>query len=257
MNISDLAAIDVQTISILVSLGIPRELTRKDIEDIGRGLNAGAREYGAYVLGGDTNEASDLIISCTAFGLSKQNKIILRSGARPGDIVAVTGNFGKTSAGLKILIDKMDAPSEIKESLLESVYLPKARLKEGQALAESGVLTSSIDSSDGLASSLYELSKMSRVGFSIHDIPVADEVKEFSKIYGLDPNELALYGGEEYELVVTLDPKDWNKALRSVKSIGVELCKIGVATKEIAITKIVGEENQIFEKGWEHFKTPT
>ena len=76
MNISDLAAKGVQTISILVSLGIPRELTRKDIEDIGRGLNAGAREYGAYILGGDTNEASDLIISCTAFGLSKQNKIL-------------------------------------------------------------------------------------------------------------------------------------------------------------------------------------
>jgi thiamine-monophosphate kinase len=257
MNISDLAAKGVRTISILTSLGIPRKLTRKDIVDISRGLNSGAREYGAYIIGGDTNEASDLIISCTAFGISKQKKIILRSGARPGDVVAVTGNFGKTSSGLKILLEKMDAPSEIKESLLESVYLPKARLKEGLAFAESGVLTSSIDSSDGLALSLYELGKMSRVGFSIENIPVALEVEQFSEINGLNPHELALYGGEEYELLVTMDPKDWKKALRSVKRIGGGLFKIGVATKELTITKRVGEEDQILKKGWEHFKTST
>ena len=87
--------------------------------------------------------------------------------------------------------------------------MPKARLKEGLALGRSGAVSASIDSSDGLAWSLHEMGKMSDVGFQVSSVPVADEVRRFAEFNNLDPLELALYGGEEYELVVTVRPKAW------------------------------------------------
>jgi thiamine-monophosphate kinase len=118
MNISDFAAKGVQPVAVLVSLGLPGNLTRRNIEEIGLGLNAGARQYGAYVIGGDTGEASDLVISVSLFGIAKKSKLMLRSKAKPGDIVAVTGPFGKTSAGLKILADRLKAPKDISKALV-------------------------------------------------------------------------------------------------------------------------------------------
>ena len=97
MNISDFASKGVQPTAALVSLGLPRGVMRKDIEEIARGLNAGAREYGAYIIGGDTGEASDLIISISLYGTAEKTALMLRSGAKPGDILAVTGFFGKSA----------------------------------------------------------------------------------------------------------------------------------------------------------------
>jgi len=256
MNISDLAAKGVQPIAILASLGIPRGLTKKDIEEIGKGLNAGAREYNAYVLGGDTNEASDLIISCTAFGTCRKQFIMKRSGAKPNDIVAVTNFFGKTSSGLKILLEKLSAPKKLEKLLVDSVLMPQARLKEGLALVQTGAVTASIDSSDGLAWSLHELSRASNVGFHIDNLPIARETEEFAKIHNLDSMELCLYGGEEYELVLTINPKFWEKAQDAVLHVGGLLIRIGTATKEkTLIFKINSKTLEIEPRGWEHFKT--
>ena len=256
MNVSDFAAKGVKPIAFLASVGFPRTFLKSDAEDVGRGLNAGAREYDAYVVGGDTNESSDLIISCTAIGLGSERALITRFGAKPGDILAVTGTFGETSSGLKILLEKLSAPTEIKEKLLEHVYLPKARLKEGLALARSGAATASIDSSDGLAISLHQLSSTSNVGSIVTDLPIPPEVERFANIHGLDPKELALYGGEEYELVVTIKPSLWEKACRIVERVGSTLIKIGKVTKEKKIIlKMKGEEEEpIPFRGWEHFK---
>ena len=91
--------------------------------------------------------------------------------------------------------------------LSNAVCMPKAKLKEGLALSHSGAVSASIDSSDGLAWSLHEIGKMSNVGFTINSVPVADEVRRFAEFNHLDPLELALYGGEEYELVITVKPK--------------------------------------------------
>ena len=211
MNVSDFAAKGVKPLVMLVSLGLPRNLKEEDVREIGAGLNEGAREYDAYVIGGDTNEASDLIISCSLLGFSSKERLVSRGGARPGDIVAVTGEFGKTSAGLKILLEDLSVPKRIEKALKESVLRPKARLKEGLTLSRTGGLTASIDSSDGLAWSLYELSDASDVGFVIDYVPIAEEAVRFAEMYGLDPWELSLYGGEEYELVVTIKPKLWDK----------------------------------------------
>lgn len=255
MNVSDFAAKGVRPIAALVSLGLPRNLTEKDIEDIGLGLSEGAREYGIYIIGGDTNEAQDLIIDCAMIGLGDRRRIIRRSGARPGDILAVTGYFGKTSSGLKILLEGLSPPEHLRKALVEPVLMPRARLKEGLILAELGALTASIDSSDGLAWSLYEISEASQVGFRIEKVPVAPEVEEFAKKYGLDSIELSLYGGEEYELVVTVKPELWKKAEESLKEIGSQLIEIGRATEENKIEiRINGEYRIIERRGWEHFK---
>ena len=256
MNISDFAAKGVKPKVMLVSLGLPRRLDRKDIEEIGEGLNAGAREYNAYVIGGDTNETSDLVISLSLFGITKKNMLMLRSGANPEDLVAVTGFFGKTSAGLKILLDGFKVPQKIRRALVESILMPHARLKEGLALSRTRAVTASIDSSDGLAWSLHEITKANNVGFLIDKLPIAKEVKRFAEINELDPLELTLYGGEEYELVLTVKPRFWKKAEKAVEKVGGKLLPIGKVTAEKQVFLEISGKRQVIEpRGWEHFKS--
>jgi thiamine-monophosphate kinase len=256
MNVSDFAAKGIKPIALLASLGLPKKLKKKDIEKIGNGLNAGAREYGAYIIGGDTNEASDLIISISVLGIANKGEVVLRSGAKPNDIVAVTGFFGKTAAGLKVLIEKVKATKETRDILIEAVLMPRARLKEGLALRQSGAVTAAIDSSDGLAWSLYEISKASGVGFVIDSVPIANEVKKFAEANGLNSLELALYGGEEYELILTVKPELWRKAEEAMEKVGGKLLRIGRATaNKKLLLEVSGKVLPIEKRGWEHFKT--
>ncbi len=255
MNVSDFAAKGTKPVSALVALGLPSNTTQKELEEIAEGLNAGAREYGVYILGGDTNEASDIVISLSVFGLAEKRFLMLRSGAKPGDLVAVTGFFGKTSAGLKMLLEGLEAPKGVCDSLIEAVCMPKARLNEGLALGKTGAVTSAIDSSDGLAWSLHEISKASGVGFCLDTIPVATEAVKFAEVNGLDPFDLAFHGGEEYELVLTLNPKSWSKAEKAVREAGGALIRIGRVTAEKQIVvKIGNRKRAIKPKGWEHFR---
>jgi len=256
MNISDFAAKGVKPTAMLVSLGLPKKLaTEKNIEQIGKGLNAGAREYDAYIIGGDTNEASDLVISISLFGTAKKNTLMLRSGAKPDDLVAVTGVFGKTAAGLKILVEGLETPKKIGKILVDSVLMPHARLKEGLVLSQTKAVSASIDSSDGLAWSLHEIAKASNVGFLINSLPTAKEVRRFARINELDPLELTLYGGEEYELVLTIKPKFWEKVEKAVERVGGKLLPIGKVTAEKQVLlEIDGKRSLIEPRGWEHFK---
>ncbi|MBS7639662.1 MAG: thiamine-phosphate kinase [Candidatus Bathyarchaeia archaeon] len=255
MGVSDFAAKGVKPLAALVSLGLPGDFREEDVREIGLGIGEGAREYGIYIIGGDTNESSDLIIDCALIGLGDMRRIVRRSGARPGDILAVTGHFGKTSSGLKILLEGLSPPEHLRKPLIESVLTPKARLREGLALADLGALTSSIDSSDGLAWSLHELSEASKVGFLIERVPVAPEAEEFAREYNLDPLDLSLYGGEEYELVVTVKPELWDKARDALREIGAELIEIGKVTEEGKVRlKANGELRVIERRGWEHFR---
>ena len=197
MNISDFASKGVQPTAALISLGLTRGVMQKDIEEIARGLNTGAREYGAYIIGGDTAETQDIVIAVSLYGTAEKAALMLRNGAKPGDILAVTGFFGKSAAGLRLLLGKCSVSDNLRDVLLNAVCMPKARLKEGLALSRSSAVSASIDSSDGLAWSLYEIGKMSNVGFTVNSVPVADEVRRFAEFNHLDPFELALYGGEE------------------------------------------------------------
>jgi thiamine-monophosphate kinase len=257
INVSDFASKGVQPTAALVALGLPANFTQKDIEEIAEGLNAGAQKYGAYIIGGDTSEASDLIISVSLYGTAQKSALMLRSGAKTGDVLAVTGFFGESSAGLRLLLDKgCSAEEGLRKALLEKVFLPKARLSEGLALSGCGVVSSSIDSSDGLAWSIHELGRLSNVGFTLNRVPVSEDVKQFAEINSFDASELALYGGEEYELVVTVKPEKWATAVAAVEAVGGQLLSIGKATRERDVVLEVGGKKRVIKAcGWEHFKS--
>ena len=256
MNVSDFAAKGAVPSAVLVSLGLPRTFSAKDVEEIAEGLNMGAREYGAYVVGGDTSEAYDLIIAVSLYGTALKSKLMLRSGAKPGDVVAVTGLFGKPAAGLRLLSKNVKLASKIRNALIDSVFMPHARLKEGLALGECGAVSASIDSSDGLAWCLHELARMSGIGFIIDRVPLAEEARRFAETCHVDALELALYGGEEYELVVTVKPEKWHETEAAVETVDGRLLPIGVVTEQKHIVlDMDGKKRLIEPRGWEHFKS--
>jgi len=256
LNISDFAAKGVKPKAMLVSLGLPKGMREKDVEELAGGLNAGAREYGAYVIGGDTAEASDLVISLSLFGTAAKDEVMLRSGARAGDILAGTGFFGKTSAGLKILLHNLDVPKKLRKVLVESVLLPRARLREGLALRRTGAVSAAIDSSDGLAWSLHEIARASNVGFTVDKLPIAHEAERFAQDNNVEPVKLVLYGGEEYEIILTVKPSLWSEAEKAVRRVRGRLLRIGTATaKKTVLLETNGNRRIIKSRGYEHFKT--
>ena len=256
MNVSDFAAKGVRPKVMLVSLGLPKVMEERDVEELATGLNIGAREYDAYVIGGDTGEASDLVISLSLFGTAAKGEVMLRNGARPGDFLAVTGFFGKTSAGLRILLHNVEVRERLRKVLVESVLLPRARLKEGLALKETGAVSAAIDSSDGLAWSLHEIAMASSVGLTVDELPLAYEAERFAEDNNIDPEKLALYGGEEYEIVLTVKPNLWSTAEKAVKRVGGTLLQIGTVTsKKNIVFKSNGKKCAVKQRGYEHFKT--
>ncbi len=256
MNVSDLAAKGARPLATLFSLALPRDYAFEGAKELVSALFEASRFYGAEDLGGDMGEAEGLLIAGMAVGLAKESELMRRDGAKPGDILAVTGDFGKTALGLKILLEQRKATVKVREEALDSVYNPRARLREGLALAKSHGVTSSTDSSDGLAWSLYELSEASEVGFVIDSLPITSRVSNYARSLKLDPFDLTFYGGEEYELVVTIRGKDWTKSQRLVNAVGGRLIPIGKATKNKQLTWAPKSrrERKIEPRGYEHFR---
>lgn len=252
-NVSDLAAKGVRPFAGIVALGLPARLTKGDVKEIAAGLRDASREYSFPLVGGDTNESDDLTISIALFAIANRRQLVLRGGARVGDIVSAAGEFGSTAAGLKALLEKKWRPQQLAPPLYEAVYNPRAQLDLGVRLAASGAVTASIDSSDGLAWSLHELSNASGVGIQIDKVPVSRAAKEFAARYGYNANDLALYGGEEYHLVVTIKRNKFESARRAARG---RLKKIGVVTDRFMKVRLMqaGRTIAIKRKGWEHFK---
>src|SRR5215472_1864283 len=203
-TVSDFASKGVKPKALLTTLGLPRPVKPENVNLIARGLFEGANEYGCRIIGGDTCQTDDLIIDCIGFGLAHTAKILRRDGARPGDIVATTGDFGKTSVGLRLLLSKNKRAMKSYPTLIRSVLHPVAKLSIGLKLADTRKVTSSIDSSDGLAWSLHEIARLGEVNIALDRIPVAPQAQSYARAMGLDPIDLAMFGGEEYELVVTI-----------------------------------------------------
>ncbi|MCW4019117.1 MAG: thiamine-phosphate kinase [Candidatus Bathyarchaeota archaeon] len=257
MNVSDFASKGAVPRAVMVSLGLPPNLTQSDLVALADGLNAGAREYGCYVVGGDTAETSGLIVSVQVYGASKKDGLMLRGGAVVGDVLAVTGLFGKSVAGLQLLLNgSLRVPERSCGALVDAVLMPQARLREGLALRASGAVSACMDSSDGLVWCLNELGVQSGVGFVVSNLPVAKEAQEFAELNMLDAAELALYGGEEYELVLTVKPDLWAAAEAAVAGVGGKLLPIGKATAgKRVLLDLNGKQRVIHARGYEHFKT--
>jgi thiamine-monophosphate kinase len=253
MNVSDLAAKGATPAAFLFSLGLPGSYKVNSIKSLIDGMCAASIEYGIPILGGDVGDSKDLVVAGFAAGFAKT--LLRRSGAIPGDIIAVTGSFGDTAAALKILVDKVKAPKGLKTELSNSIYMPKARLKTGLAIARSLSATSSMDSSDGLAFTLNEMSRASKTGFVITYLPITGTAQEFARLKKLDPKDLALFGGEEYEIVYTITKEKWKAAKKAAREAGGDLIRIGTVVEgSNVVLKSDSSEVLIPSKGWEHLK---
>jgi thiamine-monophosphate kinase len=251
-TVSDFAAKGVQPRGLLVSLGLVPPVRASTVKEIAFGLEKGAKEYGCRIVGGDTSETDELVIDCVGFGFAQTGGIIRRDGAKPGDIVAVTGEFGRTSAGLRIMLGQNKPWSSSFSKLIHSVVHPSAKLETGLKLAETGFVNSSIDSSDGLAWSLHEIARVSRVNIGLERIPVAPDARRFAEEEGLIAEELALFGGEEYELVLTIAKNRFVDVKEKVRSL-IEIGRVEKGTGEVTAL-IRGRRTKIEPRGYEHFR---
>ena len=249
--VSDLAAKGAEPLYMLTSLGLKSSMLIREFEELWQGMENACREYGASIVGGDTNQCDSVVISVAGVGRA-DNGLIPRSGARPGDILATTGVFGETAAGLHALLNNIQE----NYGLVESVLNPRARLREGRELARSGVVSSCIDSSDGLARSLIQLANASGVGFEIDSIPISEAAERYAADNGLDPLNLALYGGEEYELVFTVRQDGIDMLNRRLTAIGARLIILGRVVDNAGVVRAYygGKWHDVRAGGWEHFK---
>lgn len=222
--VSDLAAKGARPHAAMISLGLPSNCTRPYVEGLAKGFAGAAKEFGVKIVGGDTNEASGLVIDCSMIGFVS-SKMPSRQGARPGDVIIVSGMFGLPPSGLAILMRNAMTAGMFRKQAAESVLEPKPRQRFGIALAK--YFSSSIDSSDGLAISLYELARQSKVNIVIDHVPAADGVEKFAQENGLDAHELVFHGGEEYEIVATIPKSKLKQAMSAAKKAGVGLHVIG------------------------------
>ncbi len=226
VNFSDLAAMGSKPVAFLFSAGLPRGFTLENAEELAQGIQDCVSFFGAEVIGGDTEYNDELTIAGTVIGISDNKNLILRKNAQPGDLLCVTGFTGSAGVALSVLLTQI--LSEASETFLKNLTEPFPRIFEGMMLAESGAVNSMIDTSDGLSSSVYELSALSGVFFEIDEssLPLDGEaLSVFSthlKNKQNGQNEIieeqieanarsllvheALYRGGDYELLFTIPP---------------------------------------------------
>lgn len=252
INLSDLAAKGGTPLGILLSLGLPGKTPEDFLVDLMRGADACATTYRTTIVGGDTKENPEITLCGTAFGRVKKDEFMPRYGASPGDIVAVTGTLGKAGAGYYALQQKQ------RKSLWKALLEPVPRLEEGRILACQHCVTSSMDISDGLSSSLYQLQEINHLGFEIehHALPLARGLPRVSQgNQRIDPSQIALHFGGDYELLVTMPEGSFEKTKKALRRSGTNLSRIGRVTRKKEIILLDGTQRKTLEnKGYEHFK---
>lgn len=212
--VSDLAAKGAAPVSGLASVSLPPGASARYASAVASGLADAAGEFGFPFAGGDTGRGEELSITVCLAGAGapgrRGRRWPGRGGARPGDLVLATGAFGLTAAGREILMGRAaGARGRFAGAARRASYLPACRTGFGQAAA--GMFTSSTDTSDGLAAALSEMARSSRMELAIADIPYAPGLERFAAAHGLDAEQLALNGGEEYEIVFTARPSDMSR----------------------------------------------
>jgi len=230
--LSDLAAMGAGAGEAYVQLGIPADLDEARAVELATGLGRAAAANGTAVVGGDVTRAPALLLALTVVGhAGSADDLVARSGARPGDVVAVTGELGGAAAGL-ILLERPELAEGLErewaEELRRRQLEPSPRLGAGKALAASGA-TAMIDLSDGLGGDAQHVSRASGVGLMIEldAVPAQAGVGEVAAAANLDRWDLLTAGGEDYELLATLPPASLAGARAAVGEAGGSLTKIG------------------------------
>lgn len=259
VNLSDIAAMGGRPLFILISLGIPVEMNFELIQDIYKGMKDICEHYTVNILGGDTVASPDkLIINISLIGDAKEKEVIYRSGARPGDKIYLTGNVGDSFAGLKILKNEISPPNSIGSHFIKVHNEPKPLIETGRIIATSGLASAMIDLSDGLLSDLRHICKESGVGAMLFrsKIPLSSELKILASRIKFNPLDLALSGGEDYILLVTVheaNSKDFELLFKDKRPS--PLCLIGEIREEEGI-RMVNDDGSIEEidiRGFNHF----
>ncbi len=262
-NLSDIAAMNAKPSQITVSIGMSNRFSLEAVEELYEGMRLACEKYKVDLIGGDTTSSrSGLVISVTAMGEANLKKTTYRKGAKPGDLLVVSGDIGGAYMGLQILEREKRVFMEHKEMqpdlepydyIVGRQLKPEARLDIIDRLEELKIVpTSMIDVSDGVASEIHHLGQSSDVGFDIYEdkLPIDPQTMDTALSFELNPSIAALNGGEDYELLFTVSQDDYDK----MKS-DIDFTIIGHATdtKEVyTLHTKAGNSFGIKAQGWDH-----
>jgi thiamine-monophosphate kinase len=253
VNLSDLAAMGARPRAALLSMALPASLEIVAFDQIVDGLLAVAARYSVTLIGGNiTQTPGPMVLDVTAIGSVHRRKILTRGGARAGDEVYVTGTLGDGATGLLRLQEDCTATDSAARYLR-----PDPRVRAGLLLGRNRAATSCMDLSDGLADGVRQVAQTSSVGITLDSaaIPISAESKEWLSRHGLDPVDLALRGGDDFELIFTVRPTQAGRLRAVRRNLGdLPITRIGVVTR--APRLIVKDEHGEKElpEGYEHFR---
>jgi len=248
--VSDFAAKGVKPQYGIISVNLPKTISRPKIDQIAEGFRKACDEYGISILGGDTNSGKEIVFNVCIFG--KTDKIVNRKGSKNGDLIFVTGPFGYTSAGLNMLLGKRKGKENFVKKSIKSVVKPKPKLKFG--IKNKKYFSSSMDSSDGLSTTLNEMSKQSKKKFVINNIPSMKDLEYYAKSQRFDLNTLIFHGGEEYEIVFTISSKYRQIIKKNARLLKTPIIEIGyVASGKGVFIQKNNNYVRLKDLGWKHF----
>lgn len=257
VNLSDIAAMGGTPKHVVISIALPKHTDLDFVVNLYQGMKEICREFGVNIIGGDTvSSPHDLVLNVTASGEVEPTNLVRRSGAHPGDIIAVTGTLGNSAVGLDLLIRGDWEDYEFAWPLVTAHLTPRPQVKAGRAVAGVGA-TSMDDISDGLASEVNEIAAASGVGMLIseEDIPLSSELIKAAKSLDKSAVDYALYGGEDFQLIFTISPEKYN--LLAELDLGVKVTAIGNVTEKEAGVLIVGKDGNktaLEPRGYNHFR---
>ena len=250
---SDLAAMGAEPRCFLLSLALPVSLTGKWLEEFLRGLRAASRNLNCPAAGGDTTRRDRVLINLTVVGECRDGCAILRSGARPGDALFASGRLGEADYGLGLIQQNTGRLNSRDPHLRKHLY-PQPRLAVGTWLAERRLASAMLDLSDGLSTDLPRLCQASAVGARLEAqrIPCPRISKVDARKF--DPLSLALHGGDDYELLFTVPPKNISQIPRRIVAVPVTLIGHITREKQILLVAENGNKSPLPQKGWDPFK---
>lgn len=255
VSFSDIAAMGGKPCHAVVSLAIPPETDVDFIVNLYQGMKEICREYAVNIVGGDTvSTHHELVINVTVTGEVDAAHLVRRAGAQVGDVVAVTGTLGNSSMGLNLLSKGQWEDYPFAWPLVTAHLTPKPLVGPGQRLGQLGA-TSMNDISDGLASEMNEIAASSKVGVRLEQtkLPLSKELLAAVELVDLSALDCALYGGEDYQLVFTMNPADFSRLTE--ESVGCAFTAIGevVEGEEVILLDQDGLPSTLKPRGFNHF----